>query len=198
MGWGYGGEVGVGRGYFLTALACQGVLTRSCLTLLSHYGLILVEFVCVSYSFEEKCRWGIIRQTLPQNPHMQGKAITRPAQSEHLALDKILYYICHLLHKIFAFLMHFNFTEINKACVFGLVLFFCLGRQLILSFCVLFDSCVLCFASRGDTEVRLTHEQMRIIKYTPDKASGEVIKIFAFAGQKVSWSFVIFSAAYCR
>ncbi|KAK7101829.1 hypothetical protein V1264_020153 [Littorina saxatilis] len=36
--------------------------------------------------------------------------------------------------------------------------------------------------SRGDTAVRLTHEQMRIIKYTPDASSGEVVKIFAFAG----------------
>ena len=44
---------------------------------------------------------------------------------------------------------------------------------------------MLCVASRGDTEVRLTHEQMRIVKYTPDKASREVIKIFAFAGHRV-------------
>nr|KAG5711393.1 hypothetical protein BaRGS_025820 [Batillaria attramentaria] len=36
--------------------------------------------------------------------------------------------------------------------------------------------------SHGETEVRLTHEQMRIIKYTPDQATGEVVKIFAFAG----------------
>lgn len=36
--------------------------------------------------------------------------------------------------------------------------------------------------SQGETEVRLTHEQMRIIKYTPDQATGEVVKIFAFAG----------------
>ena len=33
--------------------------------------------------------------------------------------------------------------------------------------------------------MRLTHEQMRIVKYTPDKASREVIKIFAFAGHRV-------------
>ena len=43
---------------------------------------------------------------------------------------------------------------------------------------------MFCVASRGDTEVRLTHEQMRIVKYTPDKASREVIKIFAFAGHR--------------
>lgn len=35
--------------------------------------------------------------------------------------------------------------------------------------------------SSEDTEVRLTHEQMRIIKYNPN-LNGEVIKIFAFAG----------------
>ncbi|XP_076469328.1 F-box DNA helicase 1-like isoform X1 [Babylonia areolata] len=36
--------------------------------------------------------------------------------------------------------------------------------------------------SRGDTGVRLTHEQMRIINYTPELRSGEIIKVFAYAG----------------